>query len=205
MRKLSPGTEELGKSISGLEERLQPGNYQGSRRTSHSPLFHLTAFHLIHQLTSNTEQISLQIAWALMWKWALRLAYNYGMGLQFYYYLLFKNPPKGRSWAKCWAWCSVMTPALLRKENWVRCVFSALRPLTSSPLSFARHHWLFFGFSRVQDHTAITIMQSVERLFVSHFLFKGDSLLHLKRNAKNIFSKAAVPLRTAKDKTPAIG
>lgn len=66
MRKFSPGIEELGKSINRLEERLQHHNYQGSPRASHSPLFHLTAFYLIHQLTSNTKQISLQIAQALM-------------------------------------------------------------------------------------------------------------------------------------------
>lgn len=100
MRKFSPGIEELGKSINWLEERLQHRNYQGSQYTSHSPLFHLTGFYLIHQLTSNTKQISLQIAQALMWKWALHLAYNYGIGLRFYYYLLFKNPRKGRSWEK---------------------------------------------------------------------------------------------------------
>lgn len=97
MRKFSPGLEELGKSINRLEERPQHSNYQGSQHTSHSPLFHFTGFYLIHQLTSNTKQISLQIAQALMWKWALHLAYNYGMGLQFYY-LLLKNPPKGRCW-----------------------------------------------------------------------------------------------------------
>lgn len=97
MRKFSAGLEELGKSINQLEERPQHCNYQGSQHTSHSPLFHFTGFYLIHQLTSNTKQISLQIAQALMWKWALHLAYNYGMGLQFYY-LLLKNPPKGRCW-----------------------------------------------------------------------------------------------------------
>lgn len=97
MRKFSPGIEELGKSINRLEERLQHCNYQGSQRTSHSPLFHLTGFYLIYQLTSNTKQIFLQIAQALMWKWALHLAYNYGMGLQFYYYLLFKNPQKAEA------------------------------------------------------------------------------------------------------------
>lgn len=79
MRKFSPGIEELGKSINRLEERRQHGYYQGRQHTSHSPLFHFTGFYLIHQLTSNTKQISLQIAQALRRKWALHLAYDYGM------------------------------------------------------------------------------------------------------------------------------
>lgn len=66
MRKFSPGIGELGKSINRLEERLQHGDGEGGACTSHSPLFHLTGFYLIHQLASNTKQISLQIAQALM-------------------------------------------------------------------------------------------------------------------------------------------
>lgn len=101
MRKFSPGIEELGKSINWVEECPQHGNYQGNQPAHFThPFFHLTGFYLIHQLTSNTKQISLQIAQAVMWKWALYLAYNYGMGLQFYYYPLPKSHPKGRSWGK---------------------------------------------------------------------------------------------------------
>lgn len=191
MREFSPGIEELGKSINRLEECLQHCNYWGSQRTSQSPLFHLTGFYLIHQLTSNTKQISLQIAQAVMWKWALHLACNYGMGLQFYYYLLFKNAAKGRSWDKTLGLMLSNDTCFNEKRELSKMYVLCPETLTSLSPEFLMTSLIIFGISQVQDHATITIMQSVEKLFVfSSFLSRRQVVTtFLKRNAKDVFQK----------------
>lgn len=84
-----------------------------------------------------------------------------------------------------------MTPAFIRKEKRVRYIFSATRPLTSLSHVFHMASLIIFGISQVQDHAAITIVQSVDMLFVfSSFLSRRQVVTSfLARNAKGIFQK----------------
>lgn len=189
MRKFSPGMEELGKSISRLEERRQHGNDPGSRHTSRRPLLHLTGFYLIHQLTSNTKQISFQIAQALMWKWALHLAYNYGRDLQFYY-LLFKDPQRQKLSKTLGLVFKNDTCYIKERETSKVHVFCPETPHQPLP-------WVLHGFTGylVVFHKFKTMPQSQLcnhwRSYVSHFFFQGNSLLPLSlrkmQKKKNTF------------------
>lgn len=140
-----------------------------------------------------------------MWKWVLHLAYNYEMGLQLLLSSLKKSPQRQElRKATEKAWCSVMTANLIREENWVRCMFSVPRPLTSLSSEFCRASLIIFGISRVQAHATISIMQSsgdVICLLIFSFKETGCYLFPWEKWERH-FSKAAVAFRKENDKNP---
>lgn len=99
-----------------------------------------------------------------------------------------------------------MTPVLIRKENWERCMCSVPRPLTSLSPEFYRASLIIFGISRVQDHATITIMQSSGEVVFSFFLSRRRVVTSfLERNEKDTFQKQKQHLEKQRIKPRKLG